>query len=70
MIIAGQVREMTLEKKIIFYLSLQGVPERMDLLFLFNHSEYIESTRTVLNFLKFVVHPGYFTYNNFSEINL
>ena len=42
----------------------------MDLLFLCNQSKYKEATSTILNILKFVAHPGYFAYNNFSEIIL
>ena len=48
-------------------LPLQGVPEKIDLLVLFNHLKYIAATKSILNFLRFVVHPGYFTYHDFSE---
>ena len=49
---------------------LQGIPERMDILFLFNHSQSIEVTRTILSFLKFVVHSGYFESKILSVYNL
>ena len=35
--------------------------------FLFNHLKCITATRSIHNFLKFVAHPVYFTYNNFYD---